>query len=117
MKTYSIDLRQRIVEACEAGTMTQAAVAERFGVSFGFVRKLLTQWRETGELAPRKRGGRRKPTFDDAAVRRLRQAVREHPDATLDELAQLCGVSCCRATVYNTLKREGFRRKKNVARR
>lgn len=114
MKTYSMDLRKRVIEACESGTMTQAEVAERFGVSFGFVRKVLTQWRETGELAPRKRGGRRKPTFDDAAVRRLRQAIREHPDATLDELAQLCGMTCCRATVHNTLKRAGFRRKKNA---
>ena len=57
MKTYSIDLRKRIIEACESGTMTQAAVAERFGVSFGFVRKLLTQWREIGDLAQVNAGG------------------------------------------------------------
>jgi len=116
MKTYSLDLRERIVEACEAGTITQAAVAERFGVSFGFVRKILTQWRDTGDLAPGKRGGRHKPRFDRAAVRRLHKAVKGHPDATLEELAKICGVTCCTATVYNTLKREGFRLKKNASR-
>ena len=117
MNTYSIDLRERIVEAYRSGDETKEQIAARFGVSFGFVKKLWQQWCVTGDVTPGKRGGRRKPAFDDAAVKRLKQALHAHPDATLDELAAMCGVSCSRATVYNTLVRLGYRRKKNAARR
>jgi len=116
MEAYSLDLRKRVFEACASGEMTQAAVADRYAVSHSFVKKLLALWRTTGDLAPGKPGGRRKPSFEEAALRRLRNAVRENPDATLEEFADRCGVSCCPATVHNTLKRLGYRRKKNAAR-
>jgi len=96
--------------------MTQAAVADRYAVSHSFVKKLLALWRTTGDLAPGKPGDRRKPSFDEAALQRLRNAVREDPDATLEEFAERRGVPCCPATVHNTLKRLGYRRKKNAAR-
>ena len=116
MNTYSLDLRERIIELYESGALTQQEVADDFGVSLGFVRKLWLQWQRTGDLAPGKRGGRHKPTFDAVALRRLHKAVKDHSDATLDELAAICGVGCCRSTVHNTLKRLGYRRKKNAAR-
>jgi transposase len=116
MNTYSLDLRERIIALYESGALTQHEVADDFGVSLGFVRKLWLQWQHTRDLAPGKRGGRHKPAFDAAALRRLHKAVKDHPDATLDELAAICGVACCRSTVYYTLARAGYRRKKNAAR-
>ncbi len=116
MKAHSIDLRKRIVAAYESGAYTQAAVAERFGVSYPSVKDLLKQWRETGDLAPRPRSGRRR-LFDKKALGRLRQAVEKNPEATLEELRDACGVDCTLPTIHNTLKREGYRRKKNAARR
>ena len=59
MRPFSDDLRQRIHEACEAGETT-AEVAERFGVSTAFVRRLQQRFRETGSLAPLS-GGRGPP--------------------------------------------------------
>lgn len=115
MEAYSVDLRKRVVETCESGTMTQAAVAAQYMVSHSFVKKLLARWRETGDLSPGKPGGQPKRSFVGAAERRLHRSVRDRPDATLDELAALCGVQCCTATVCNTLKRLGYRRKKNAA--
>lgn len=115
MKAHSLDLRERIVAACESGTMTQEAVAQRFGVSYRSVKGLLRQWRETGDLTPRKRSGRRR-LFEAEALKRLKRALLQNPDATLEELRDACGVDCTLPTIHNTLKRAGYRRKKNAAR-
>src|SRR5436190_1448496 len=57
---YSVDLRRKVVQACERGTASQAEVARLFGVSRSFVEKLLRLRRRTGALEPnRKRAGRR----------------------------------------------------------
>lgn len=41
MKPYSMDLRERVVAACDARVGTQEQIAERFGVSDRWIRKLL----------------------------------------------------------------------------
>ncbi len=116
MKAYSVDLRERVVAACQARELTQEAIAEQFAVSYGFVKKVWKQWRKTGSFLPGRAGGNAKRSFDAPALVRLHRAVRDDPDATLEELGQCCRVACCTATVHNTLKREGYRRKKNAAR-
>lgn len=56
---HSVDLRRKVVQACERGTVSQAEVARFFGVSRSFVEKLLRLHRRTGVLEPdRKRAGR-----------------------------------------------------------
>ena len=117
MRAYPLELRVPIVQACEAGEETQAEIAERFGVSHVYVKKLWRQWRERGDVRPGQMGGHRPPAIQGASLKRLKQAVRDHPDATLEELREYCGVECSLVTVHNTLKRLGYRRKKNAARR
>ena len=116
MKAYSIDLRERVIGACETGDRTQAVIAEDFKVSYRFVKKLLRQWRETGNLSPAKPGGHRPPAIGGSSLKRLRSMLARRPDATLAELREACGVNCSLVTVHNTLKRLGYRRKKNAAR-
>jgi transposase len=113
MKAYSMDLRERVVAACDEGADTREEIAERFSVSVSWIRDLLRRRRETGSIAPRPRGGGRAPAFDAAAAERLRQAVRDDDDATLAELAEAAGVSCCPSAVYRALKRLGITRKKS----
>jgi transposase len=113
MKAYSIDLRQRVVAACDAGDATREQVAARFSVSVAWVRKLLRQRRATGSIAPRPHGGGRPPAFDAEADRRLRAAVRADADATLGELATAAGVRCCPSAVHRALARLGVTRKKS----
>lgn len=48
---YSVDLRRKVVEACERGTASQAQVAQFFGVSVSFVEKLLRLHRRTEPLS------------------------------------------------------------------
>lgn len=87
MKAYSIDLRQRIIEAYENQEGSQRALAKRFKVSLSFIQKLLKQYRESGNIAPSQRGKGfpAKLTNHTDVVEKL---VSEKNDATLKELQE-----------------------------
>lgn len=110
MRPYSTDLRLRIHEARHAGEST-AEVAERFGVSTAFVRRLLQRFRATGSLACRPHGGgpARKLAAHEAA---LLQAVAESPDATPAEHRERLKLPASRVTVWRTMRRLRLTRKK-----
>jgi transposase len=113
MKADSIDLRQRVVAAYDAGEGTQEQLAARFAVSASWVRKILRQRRITGSIEPKPHGGGHAPAFDPAADARLRQAVRDDSDATLEERGHAVGVACSPSAVYRALDRLGITRKKS----
>jgi len=83
-RPYSKDLRERIVDAVEAGA-SRRATARQFAVSVSCVIKLVQRWRRTGTLAPRQMGG-----WKDYALaeheERVRALVASCPDLTLNEL-------------------------------
>jgi transposase len=112
MAAYSMDLRQRVVAACDDGFDTRAEIAERFAVSPAWIRRLLQRRRETGSIAPKPHGGGQPPAFDRAGAVRLRRAVAATPDATLKELARASGVACSTSAVERGLRRLGITRKK-----
>lgn len=87
MEAYSLDLRRRVLAACDAGGKTKQ-VARTFSVSPAWVRRLKQRRREDGSIAPRliKRVGKTK--LDDAARIRLLEWVNQKPDSTLEELRQ-----------------------------
>jgi len=110
MRPFGDDLRLRIHEACQAGDST-AEVAERFGVSTAFVRRLKQRFRQTGSLAPQAGGrgpARKLAAHEDA----LRQAVRERPDATPAEHKDRLKLPASRVTVWRALRRLRLTRKK-----
>ena len=113
MRAFSMDLRERVIAACDEGGATREQVAARFSVSVRWVRDLLKRRRDTGSIAPRPRGGGRAPAFDGAAAARLREAVRADDDATLQELSEAVGVRCCASAVHRALERLGITRKKS----
>ena len=86
MKAYSLDLRQKILRACDQHLGSQRAIAALFGVSQSFVEKLLRRRRTTGDIAPRAHAGGRRALCNEAARAHVRHLVREQPDATLAEL-------------------------------
>src|SRR2546428_5759943 len=57
MAAYSLDLRERIVEAVERQIGSKRKIAELFGVHESFIYKLLRQRRERGDIAPLPHGG------------------------------------------------------------
>ncbi len=73
----SLDLRTRIIEACQEQDETQAEMAARFRVHQKTVEKLWRVWRPTGSCAPRPHAGPLGAT--PPAVARLgRRAQRPH---------------------------------------
>ena len=81
------------------------------------LKKLLVQRKATGSIAPLPRPGY-PPAFSGTLLERLDEFVRQHPDATLAEIREhfASEVCCSLVTVHQTLKRLGFRRKKNSPR-
>jgi transposase-like protein len=53
MKAYSLNLRQKILRACDRRLGSQRAIATRFGVSQSCIEQLLRRHRSTGDIAPR----------------------------------------------------------------
>ena len=115
MAAYSMDLRERVVAACDEGIDTRVEIAERFSVSPSWIRLLLKRRRETGSIAPRPHGGGQAPAFAGESAERLRQAVAADPDATLKELAAAAGVACGTSATDRALRRLGITRKKSLS--
>jgi transposase len=85
MEAYSIDLRKRVLAACDAGKKTKV-VAKLFSVSPAWVRRLKQRRREdNGSIEPRPIPGA-KPKLDSEQRNKLKEFVRQTPDATLEEL-------------------------------
>ena len=114
MKPYSMDLRQRIAAAIDHGDGSFRQIARRFRVSLSFLARLLRRRRQAGTLEPKPHGGGHPPALDHEGEERLRELVRQHPEATLDELRQQLGVSCSRSALGRALERLKLTRKKKT---
>lgn len=119
MQPYSLDLRTRIVAALRQPNSRQAVVAERFGVSVAFIKKLLAHERQTGSLAAKPASGGRTRYLDAEAQAWLVAYVGEHPDVTLAELNQAWQAQGGRAVgqtcLWQVLDEHDLRRKKKAA--
>lgn len=115
MKAYSVDLRERIVQAVGQG-MSKAAAARVYRVGLSTVKRYARQQGAAGHLRPKPIPGRRRAIgpADEAA---LRAQVAATPDATLDEhraaWARERGVAVSRATMSRALARLGLPLKKS----
>lgn len=117
MKSYSLDLRQKIVDADDAGGISQRSLADRFRVSVFFVKKLFRQRTQTGSIAPKARRGWQRSRITPEICRFVVQLHEQKNDWTLAEVAakieaafevRLSSPSVCRI-----VKRENLRRKKS----
>ena len=118
MKTYSLDVRTRIVEAVDRHVGSQGEVAALFGVSRTWVKNLLRQRRETGSIAPKPHGGGQPPKVGGKRGEALRSYILAgKEDASLVEVqtyvARRWRVKISEATVSRLLARLGLPRKKN----
>ena len=84
-KSYSLDLRERVVRVVEAGRSCHAAAAQ-FSVSVSFVVRLMKAVRATGSLAPKPSGGRRHAKLDPHRAFLIAR-IEEKADMTMPELA------------------------------
>jgi transposase len=116
MKAYSQDLRKRILDTVQRGDGTLGQIARRFLVSVSFITRLLQLHRSTGSLEPRPHGGGNPAGLGPEDRERLRELVRQQPDATLEELRQRLGASCSLMTSARALRQLGLPRKKKIPR-
>ena len=112
MEPYSMDLRERVLAACDEGRGT-AEVAATFRVCPSWVRRLKQRRRESGRVAPLPRNSGRKPKLGGGQRARLGELVAAQPDATLAELRERLGAAVDASTVHRALRRLGLRYKKS----
>jgi transposase len=84
-RAYSMDLRERVVAACERGDLTRAQVAQRFAIAETTLYAWLSLARTCGSAAPKPHGGGRESGLDRQILAEL---VEQQNDARLDEYAQ-----------------------------
>jgi transposase len=116
MTPYSQDLRQRVLETVRRGEGSLRQIARRFLVSVSFVTRLLRTHRNTGALEPKPHGGGHPAVLTPEDLERLRELIRQQPDATLEECRQRLGASCSLMAIARALRKLGLPRKKKVPR-
>ena len=117
-RPYSVDLRERVVRAVEAGA-SRRATAAKFEVSPSFVIKLMQRWRRHGTLQPERIGGRKRAKLA-GHVERVQALLAAEPDLTIGELRgrlAAAGIAVSRSALGRFLIAARLTRKKRPARR
>ena len=118
-RTYSDDLRARVVAAVAEGCSRRAA-GKRFAVSASSSIRWVDLHEETGSVSPRPRGGKSRSPLEPHAWWLL-EVVAGEPELTLAEVVQRLlqdrGVRTSDSSLDRFFKRHGISFKKNSARR
>src|SRR5437016_4000259 len=115
MAPYSMDLRERVIQAWDASSDADA-VAATFSVSRAWVHRLMQRRRETGSIAPRKQTKFRSRVLAGAEAR-LAALITARPDATLAEIREALPTRAALSTLWLEIDRLGLTGKKNGTRR
>jgi transposase len=82
-KSYSSDLRRRVIDTVETGASRREA-AERFDIDASSAVRWLRCWNETGRWTPKPRGGSVSPL--ERHAEKILAVVADQPDLTLHEI-------------------------------
>ena len=105
MKAISLQVRKRIVEACDAREGTRGEIAARFGVSLGMVKKLLAQRKKLGILEPQNHRCGRKSILSEQDLAWLQKTVERRQNVTLEELCRAYKKPCSLMTISRGLQK------------
>jgi transposase len=118
MNAYSVDLREKIIEALRRG-MGKSEAARTFSVSLSSVKRYAKLAEEGRSLTPKKRPGS-KPKLDERASKLLEEDIKERPFITLQQrceyLCSIASLEVSRSTMCRAIKRMNSTRKKGEAR-
>lgn len=109
-KSYSLDLRQRVVDARLSG-MTVDDVSTTFQVSADSVYRWVKQHKNAGSVSPKQRGGYKKPKIMD--MEKFEAFAKAHAHSTLTRMREQWESEVSEMCLSRTLKRLGWTRKKN----
>ena len=116
-RAFEDDLRRKFLAACDRSRQSVRKVAENFGVSYGWARKVIDQRKCYGqsERVRHRPGPQSKLTPE--LQRELILWLDERPDRTLMELQHMLAsqyqVQVCTSLLCRLLKRLGLREKKS----
>jgi len=116
-RPYANDLRRKFLQAYEQGKGTLGELAEQFGVSEGWAKKISATRTRTGQMErpPWRRGPESRVTV--AVQQWLGEQIRKQPDLTLMELGEQLqaaqGVSLSIGRLWLALRQMGLRLKKS----
>ncbi|OWY64209.1 hypothetical protein B7486_48495 [cyanobacterium TDX16] len=87
MKPYSQDFRTKIIETKQKTNESIQQIAERFQVSYSFVRRLLKRYEAYSSVKSKSYGGGKPPLLNSQQIEILSQLVEKDNDATLQQLS------------------------------
>ena len=117
-RSYSSDLRVRVIGAIEGG-MSARAASLHFGVGISTGIRWMRRYRETGLIEARRRGGNKVSPLDVSADWLL-ELIAATPDLTLAEIQALLparGMSAGIGSIWRFYDRHGVSFKKSASRR
>ena len=111
-KSYSYDLRQKVIKAIEMDGLKKSEASQLFNISRNTINLWFQRREETGDVQakPTSIPGQRQKITD---WQKFRAFVQEQEDKTQAEMAQLWG-DISERTISRALKQIGFTRKKNL---
>jgi transposase len=112
MATLSLDIRQRILACYDEDQYTRQAIATRFCVSLGMVKKLIQQRKHLGDIGPLHWRAGRKPMITPRHKARCGVLIQQRPDITLAELRTALRLRCSLPAIHKTLAGLGLTFKK-----
>ena len=118
---YSLDLRQKVIEAYVNKEGSIRKLAERFKISKNAVSGFIARFRSTGKVHPKHREVPGNPSkVDEQRAQYLTEVLQREPDLTLNELCQQFeahfGQSISISAMDRGLKKHKITRKKNFLR-
>jgi transposase len=114
VKAYSIDMRERVLQALDKG-YPRTEIVKLFGVSRATIKRYLKRRRETGDVSVRPIPGRPSKKFAPLQSGLVAQ-LQAYPDVTLGKHCQIWeqehGLRVSTTTMGRAIRRVGWTRKK-----
>jgi transposase len=112
MKISTDGIRQRAIDAYQAGQGSQDQIATMYRISLRTFQRWWRQYCQTGSCVPGLRGHRR-AVYEGKDLAKLDALVTGRSDATLEQLREATGKDCSIMAVHRALGRLDWRYKKS----
>ena len=117
MKAYSVDLREKIVDAVLGRGMPKEEAVRTFGVSVSSVKRYVEKAKKGESLSPKKAPGKKRKLHTNG-MKLLEEDLQARPAVSYEQRAEflegLLGVRVRKSTICRMIQRMGYTRKKGA---
>ncbi|NES82517.1 MAG: hypothetical protein F6K10_14525 [Moorea sp. SIO2B7] len=89
MEPYSVDFRRKIIDTREKDKISIRKIAKRFKTSKSFVKKILKQYKETGDIRPKQPGEIPQKKLKEEHLVTLAKILEQNNNATTQKNGEL----------------------------